>query len=456
MATASDYLGNPVSDTATLGAVDDFVARFLSCEVGAGDVLKVAGSSDAALVNAYGGALYMLMEAPRGRSRARLFLEKAAAAPGANAREQATTAFVRAWIDGDIPEAMRLGAAIVEAWPRDVVMAKLHQYLAFNVGDQAAMLDVARPAAKAAADVAQAHGVLAFALEESHRLGEAEAAASRALAMTNREPWAQHAVAHVMLAQGRIGEGARFMGGASATWTGLSSFMMTHNWWHLALFLLSQGRGDEILRLYDDYCWAGDHDYSQDQIGAVSLLARLEFAGVDVGERWSYVADRIAARGADVELPFLALQYLFGLARAGRSEATTLLDAIRRQGVEAPPCSRAVWAEVATPAAEGIAAYLAGDNDTAIRRLGQALPRMGEVGGSHAQRDLFEQTLLAAQLAGERWSPAREALEARSAFDPDGVPLNRTLARVYAALSLPILAAEANARADRALSAANA
>jgi hypothetical protein len=456
MSTASDYLGNPVSDTATLAAVDDFTARFLSCEASAGDILKAASASDAALVNAYGGALYMLMESPRGHTRAKGFLAKAEAAPGANAREQATTAFVRAWVDGDIPDAMRRGAAVVETWPRDLVMAKLHQYLAFNVGDQAAMLEVALPAAKATADVAQAHGVLAFALEESHHLGEAEAAASRALQMTDREPWAQHAVAHVMLTEGRIGEGARFMGEASATWTGLSSFMMTHNWWHLALFLLSQGRGHEVLRLYDDYCWAGDHDYSQDQIGAVSLLARLEFAGVDAGDRWRDVADRVAARGQDVELPFLALQYLFGLARAGRPEAAALLDAIRRRGDEAPPCSRGAWVEVATPAAEGIAAYLGGDYDAAVRQLGTALPRMSEIGGSHAQRDLFEQIRLAALLAGERWAVAREALEARRAFDPDGVPLNRTLARVYAALSLPVLAAEANARADRALSRADA
>ena len=45
-------------------------------------------------------------------------------------------------------------------------------------------------------------------------------------------------------------------------------------------------------------------EYPQDQINAVSLLARLELAGVDVGPRWADVADHLALRLADHVLPF--------------------------------------------------------------------------------------------------------------------------------------------------------
>ena len=55
--------------------------------------------------------------------------------------------------------------------------------------------------------------------------------------------------------------------------------MYTHNWWHLALFYISEGRFAEALAVYDRHVWARDRSYSQDQIGAVSLLARLELAG---------------------------------------------------------------------------------------------------------------------------------------------------------------------------------
>jgi predicted Zn-dependent protease len=83
-----------------------------------------------------------------------------------------------------------------------------------------------------------------------------------------------------------------------------------------------------------------------------------------------------------------------------------------------------------------------------VRELGAALPHLQQIGGSHAQRDLFEQVWLAAVIADGRWSEAQQALERRRAFDPDGAPLNRLLARTYAALDLPARAAEARARAE--------
>ena len=59
--------------------------------------------------------------------------------------------------------------------------------------------------------------------------------------------------------------------------------MYTHNWWHLALFEIAAGEPDAALASFDARVWGVQPDYSQDQINAVSLLARLECAGVDVG-----------------------------------------------------------------------------------------------------------------------------------------------------------------------------
>jgi hypothetical protein len=258
--------------------------------------------------------------------------------------------------------------------------------------------------------------------------------------MTDREPWAQHALAHVMLTQGRIDEGERFMTAAAPAWADLNSFMLTHNVWHLALFRISQGRAEEVLDLFDRQCWACDKDYSQDQVGAVSLLARLELAGFEVGDRWGDVAERLAARGPDVEQPFLALHYLYGLARAGRPEAEAQLDAIRRRAREAPAHSRPVWANVALPVAEGIVAYLSDRPAEAVDHFDRAAPNLFRIGGSHAQRDLFDQIRLAALIASCRWSEAQQVLELRRAYEPDGVSLNRQLAAAYEALGLPSLA----------------
>jgi hypothetical protein len=253
----------------------------------------------------------------------------------------------------------------------------------------------------------------------------------------------------VYLTRGRIPEGLEFMTGVSDTWAGLNSFMYTHNWWHLAVFLISEGRDAEALAIHDRHVWARERTYSQDQVGAVSLLARLELAGVDVGNRWRELGEYLAVRANDTVQPFLTMQYLYGLARADRPEADALLEAVRRAAADAPEAVRDTWAEVALPACEGLLAHARGDHAITRRRLGPALARMIEVGGSHAQRDLFEQIYLDAVLRGGDSSLAQQMLERRRAYEPRGVPLNRRLAALYAELGLPEQAARAAARATR-------
>jgi tetratricopeptide (TPR) repeat protein len=334
-----------------------------------------------------------------------------------------------------------------DEFPRDLVAVKLHQYFEFNRGNAPEMLRVALKVGEPNGDVAYLHGMTAFAYEQCHLLDEAAAAARRALELLPKEPWAQHALAHVFLTRGRIDEGAAFLEQQRGTWTNLNSFMLTHLWWHLGLFYLSQGRDARVLELYDRHCWGVAKDYSQDQVGAVSLLARLELAGIDVGDRWQELGEHLAARALDTLQPFLTLQYVYGLARAGRPEAPRLLAAVRQHAADAPPLTRAVWRDVALPACAGLAALAARDYESAWRELGSAMPRLAEVGGSHAQRDLFEQILLDAANRTGRWVLVQQQLELRRAGDRDGVPVNLALAGVYERLGLPGLAATARARA---------
>jgi hypothetical protein len=144
--------------------------------------------------------------------------------------------------------------------------------------------------------------------------------------------------------------------------------------------------------------------------------------------------------------PFLTLQYLHGLARARRPEAEILLQVVRDYAPRAPGFIRSAWQDVALPACEGVYAYARGEYDQAWRRLSIAMPRLTEVGGSHAQRDLFEQILVDAALKSGRWSEAQGLLELRRAADPNGVPLNASLALVYGKLGLPALADQARSR----------
>jgi tetratricopeptide (TPR) repeat protein len=435
----------------TRAGLADFASGLLHYQTCITNVLPAADADPThVLINVYAGILWLLVESPAGPVQAGRYLQRArhAQGPGTPEREALAVALLAAWIEDDIPAALDAAERLLASEPRDLVTFKLHQYLNFNLGRPAEMLRIAAVVEPHHRDSAVFQGTLAFALEQCQLLTEAEAAARRALALREDDPWAQHALAHVLLTQGRIGEGAAFLESVQQGWGVLNSFMRTHLWWHLCLFYLSQGRAQQVLELYDTQVWGVDREYSQDQIGAVSLLARLELAGVDAGARWTELGGHLASRAEDTTQPFLSLQYLYGLGRAGCAEADRLLEAIRQRGRTAPPYSRGVWRDIALPAAEGLLAHARrADPVITAARLGPVLPELLGLGGSHAQRELFEQIWLDALVRAGRLPLAQQRLEQRRLTDPDSVPLNRTLALVYQQLGLPALAQQARERA---------
>jgi hypothetical protein len=418
-----DSLGNPVTldDAAHLARVDDFAEGLLRYEPRAVRLLEIADQESGALVQAYAAALQMFAETPDAPARARPHVERAqAAATRATPREQRFVAAIAAWVAGDIDRAIALHEEQAAAFPRDLVSVKLGQYHLFNRGDAPGMLRLARAVLPAAGDVPQLHGMLAFGWEQCHYLREAEAAARHALAGAPGEPWAHHALAHVMLTEGRLLEGQQFLREMAPHWAGLNSFMRTHNWWHAALFAIELEQFDDALRLYDQEVWGVLPAYSQDQINAVSLLARLELAGADVGARWQDLAAWLAPRVADQVLAFLDLQYLYGLARAGRPEADALLANLQRHAT-----ADTTWREVALPAAHGLVAHARGQHADAARALALALPRLREIGGSHAQRDLFQQIYIDALARGGQLAEAQNLVQQQARLSPRSHRLQR-------------------------------
>jgi len=438
----TDSLGNPLSlaDPTSVGSVNAFVEGFIACEARAVDVLA-AEHDPSPIVQAYCATLHLFAESRDAATNARPFIDRAqAAAASTTPRERRYIAAISAWADGNITEAIALHHEQVREHPRDLASLKLGQYHCFNTGDCPGMLRLALAALPAASDVPYLHGMAAFGYEQCHLLREAEASARRAISMERKEPWAHHALGHVMLTEGRLTEGLAFMRSVSDTWVGLNSFMVTHNWWHVALFLIDLGRDAEALEIYDRQVWGVVKAYSQDQIGAVSLLARFELADIDVGDRWQDLADHLASRLHDHVLPFLDLQYLYGLARAGRPEADVLLHNIEAFAPNAPASTRDAWVRVCVPAAQGLRAHARGDFQAAIEGLGLALPRLIEIGGSHAQRDLFEQVYLDALIRSgteATLTGAQGILQQQVNGQPESMRLRRQAAAVYARLGLP-------------------
>jgi tetratricopeptide (TPR) repeat protein len=173
-------------------------------------------------------------------------------------------------------------------------------------------------------------------------------------------------------------------------------------------------------------------DFSEDQINAVSLLARLELRGVDVGGRWADVATHIEPRLHEHYSAFLDLQYLYGLARADRHSAVTeMLASLEDHAEQATPSEREPWADCAVPAAHGLAAYAKGDFNEAARLLGRAMPHLTSIGGSVAQRALFGAIHLDA-LIKSGWNDAALALLQAEERERPTVPwTKRALSDLY-------------------------
>ncbi len=263
----------------------------------------------------------------------------------------------------------------------------------------------------------------AFGLEESGRYAEAEATGRRALAADARVPWAIHAVAHVMEMQGRHGEGLDWMAARRRQWgardaadggPGANGFA-GHLGWHEALFALETLAFDRALARFDDYLDAERIEITLQRVDAASLLWRIALLGGDVGDRWrALVAGwRLDESTAGHSLfndahATMALVGVGDLARAREWVALSLAAAERNGGWNGD-VARAIGA----PLLQGIVAFGAGQFDLATERIALARAALTAFGGSRAQRDVVDQTLLAAAARGHDKSVGRALLAQR-------------------------------------------
>lgn len=430
-----DARGNDVTtdNPATVAAIDRMVDHWLGYGQGATAIFEgIAADPRCVLAQTQGAVLNLFLESAAGRraaqpflTRARLYVDKA------TRREQLYLFAVEAWAKGDADLAIRLHLEIAAQWPRDLGNVKLCQYHQFNRGDAQGMLAVIEAVMAHNRDDPHAHGMRAFALEECHRLRDAEIAGRFAVELRRREPWAHHAVAHVMEAEGRIDEGIDWLEAHAESWEDCNSFMLTHNWWHLALFHLDRDDKAHVLALYDQRIWGVWKDYSQDQVNAISVLWRLEMRGVDVGARWRDLAQHVAAREADHVEPFLDIHYLYALARAGMDvQANRFLASIEDKAGQVKRHCRQAWAEVALPLARGALAHARGRFGMAADTLAPVLPHLARIGGSHAQRDLFVQACIDAGLRAQRGGSLAPLLGERARRRPTVAQHFRDLAHL--------------------------
>jgi tetratricopeptide (TPR) repeat protein len=304
---------------------------------------------------------------------------------------------LESWLAGDPRGAVRAMEQVIGDNPLDAMAVKLSHAVRFMLGDADGMRrSLSRVVSIYTDGVPYAgfiKGCFAFALEETGAYAEAEAMGRRAVELEPADAWGRHAVAHVHEMTGRADEGLAWLADAAA-WSHCNNFGY-HLHWHAALFQLELGRAGEALRLYDQAIRAERTDDYRDVANAASLLQRLELDGHDVGDRWDELAAIAERRVEDRQLAFADLHYLLALLGAGRFGSAEIL--VRGLLCAGPDCHNGeLSGEIGAPLAAGLVAFRAGRCAEAVSLLEPVRRRLQAIGGSHAQRDVFEQIYLEA------------------------------------------------------------
>lgn len=328
------------------------------------------------------------------------------------------------WCKGYVYKALEIHLEIAKKYPRDLCSL----FLAFNqcifLGDFDQMmkiLDYVLPYNKQDPYVL---GMYCFALEENMRFKEAECVGKKACLLEEYNPWAQHSVCHVYTTVGRIDEGIEWMEKHSHKWDKCNSFMNSHNWWHLACLYLERGgvmeeNNKRVLELLEKKIWINDKSWRSDRnviSGVIGLLWRMETKHMNMKSKWEEIYDSVTPRYREHFQPFYDIHYLYALAKVGDEERSKeMVDSMKQHATSlVDEKLKKSWTNVVIPAAIGLSEYAKRNYESAYTQLSSIFPRLKEIGGSNAQRKIFEQTYITTLQKIEKYDDALALLDKES------------------------------------------
>ncbi len=371
------------------------------------------GFAMAHVVQAY--VLHLQTNVPAARAAAEKAVELSA---GCSREEQQIARIVHSFTHGKGTEAIGLVHEHLDEFPTDTLAMRVAQRLymlgCFGSGVPDFpnhLMAMMQKVAPANGDDWAFLGQYAFAHHETNQPEKAMDLATRSLEGNPQNAVASHSVTHSYFEQGDAANGGRWLGDWLDGWDRRASYN-THLSWHLALFELAQGRYNQALDLYETHIRPGVQARNLANLqDAASLMWRLQiYSGEEPGKPWNEVRD-MALPAADSPGPaFRDCHAALAFAGAGDAESTQkFVDRVKAQGEKGDDLSR----EMILPIALGAAAFAAGDYDEAADLMGPTYPMLARIGGSHAQREVFEDTLLETYIRAGRYDDARAMLDER-------------------------------------------
>ncbi len=418
-----DRYGNEVS-TGSRSALDAYVEGvdlFLAAQAGADAAFERAIAEDPyfALAHAALARHHQMYAQPLEAMKAMISARELGA--GFTAREQAHIAIIGQLIDGDNAGAYNSILKHTAEYPRDIVIlqpcAGVFGLIGFSgrVGREAetfAFFDHLRPELE---NNWWFDTALAFALIEIGRLGEAEPIIERSYAANPANANAAHYKAHYHYEAGENKAGWDFVRKWLKSYNP-ESLMHCHISWHEALWALELGHSKSAWETVDTAirpgkAWGPPINVLND---TAAFLVRAEIAGEPRrNDLWQEIAQYAAIHYPTPGVSFADAHAAIAHAMAGDTEALMTLRE-----------TSAGWAsDMVNALADIFTAYAESDWQAVVDRLIPIMATHERLGGSRAQRDLLEFTLLHALLRlGKKEEATRLFAIRRPVLAKDGLP----------------------------------
>lgn len=370
----------------------------------------------------------------------------------ANDRERGHIKAVRAWVEGDFSSAVQTWEAVLTEYPFDLLALQLVHLTDVLLGDVVGQRDcVARVFFlwdESVPGYEYVLGFYSFGLEENRDFFRAEEMGRQAIALRPENPYAVHAVSHVMEMTGRQSGGIAFMNDQAHRWS-VSNFS-NHLWWHLSLFHLDLGEVDEVFTIYDNHLRSdeiGGEKY--EELDSAALLWRLKLLDIDVGDRWTTLADKWVPSASDTLYAFNDVHAMMSFVADNRLEAAEeLLHANARYCEHASDANVAMSREIGLPFCLALRDFAQGRYGDCVDRLLPVRYMTHRLGGSFAQRDIIGWTLLESALRARRFNLALALANERCALKPSSPQNWKYVARAYRGLGDLSRCGRAQARAE--------
>jgi tetratricopeptide (TPR) repeat protein len=416
----TDRYGLPLSTTRS-AARDAYVegcAAKLTMYPGAIEAFDRAIAADPDFALAHAARAHALLE--RGNvveARASMAAAKSRAA-GLSVREASHIAFFDLLLAGEVDAALSALRTHLNAWPRDALVLGTTAFTngliasSGRSGQKRALLELLDGLALSYGDdwwFTAHHGM---ALSENGQRDAARPKIERSLGQNGSNPWAAHAWAHLCYEEGDPNAACAFLASWLVTYPS-DGALYSHLSWHLALGHLEAGDAAAALQLFRDTFAPDVHSGPpRGKVNdTVSFLWRWELAGHPRDlDAWRVVHDFAASAFPRAGVAFSDMHVALAQVVAGDHLALEAragqIDDLARQG-------RYPSGPVVPAVAHAVAAFEQRDYASTIDALEPIVSELERVGGSRAQLDLVEFTLVKAYVSVNRLDDARRMLSGR-------------------------------------------